>query len=463
MSVPGLAARSAGGGSSSASSTTASPRRAGGRHRPARRPSRRAGERARAQGARHDHIPASRADRRSSAATSRARPAGGDERAPPRPAEVHLDGIPARTCRRWRRPPRPRPGRRQGETGSPASSTPSPAAPPPMRPGGTPPRAPLPRWIAGPIVAARGGSHRRRLERSAAHARPHSRRPGAAADWAARLDAEILPTGSLRLRGRPQVSALPGYETGVVGAGRGRRRPGASPRAGRRSPCPRPLRGSGRQDAPARRRRRARHRPRHFRAPPRPPAREPRPHRPRRRDRRRGRPRLDARRALRRRPPRRPAATGTIRRHPDLLWLRGGRDVAALAGLQGEAPHPRLGVARPGRPSRHLRLLAPPRRGRGAGRALPGRYSGVRPLPRRRPRPRPAWIDADSGLRLRPDYWPGRSGAWTASSSLASRRAAAFTFTFALLFVTGRRRGRYGPVHEEFGCCSGTMSQSLSR
>jgi 16S rRNA (cytosine967-C5)-methyltransferase len=78
-----------------------------------------------------------------------------------------------------------------------------------------PPR--LPHWLEGPIAAACGA------EVAAAIAAAHGGRPsldltlrsqGEAADWARRLGAELLPTGSLRLAERPQVTALPGFAEG---------------------------------------------------------------------------------------------------------------------------------------------------------------------------------------------------------------------------------------------------------
>ena len=81
------------------------------------------------------------------------------------------------------------------------------------------PEAPLPAWIATPIRKALG------REALAAIAATHSRdsvpldltlKPGAdPAAWAAALEAEILPTGSLR-RARPgQITALPGHAEGA--------------------------------------------------------------------------------------------------------------------------------------------------------------------------------------------------------------------------------------------------------
>ena len=73
----------------------------------------------------------------------------------------------------------------------------------------------LPKWLRGPLAEAYGKPVLAAIE--AAHAQ------GAAFDLTAksdarglakRLDGLVLPTGSVRLSGRPQVSQLPGFEAG---------------------------------------------------------------------------------------------------------------------------------------------------------------------------------------------------------------------------------------------------------
>ena len=54
-------------------------------------------------------------------------------------------------------------------------------------------------------------------------------------------------------------------------------------------------------------------------------------------------------------------ATGTIRRHPDIAWLKRPEDIAALAGLQAPHARPRRRLAEAGR---HARLSAPARSSR---------------------------------------------------------------------------------------------------
>lgn len=75
----------------------------------------------------------------------------------------------------------------------------------------------LPKALRGAIVKAFGKEGTVAIERAHLERPPFDlslREPEKAAEWAAKLDAEILPTGSLRLRGSAQISALEGYESG---------------------------------------------------------------------------------------------------------------------------------------------------------------------------------------------------------------------------------------------------------
>ncbi len=75
----------------------------------------------------------------------------------------------------------------------------------------------LPNWIAKPVVKSHGKAVLREIE--TAHARPvpldiTPKQANMTEQLATRLDAEILPTGSLRLFQPGQVSKLPGYAEG---------------------------------------------------------------------------------------------------------------------------------------------------------------------------------------------------------------------------------------------------------
>ena len=107
------------------------------------------------------------------------------------------------------------------------------------------------------------------------------------------------------------------------------------------------------------------------------------------------------------------SATGTIRRHPDLPYLRTGRELGPLVALQAAllrrawdwvAPGGRLVYCvcslLPAEGEEQVaRFLAamPDARVGGAGRGRARAWS-------------PGWIDAAGGLRLRPDFWPERGG-----------------------------------------------------
>ena len=72
----------------------------------------------------------------------------------------------------------------------------------------------LPKWLRGPLVEAWGAEAMQGIE--AAHARGAPLDLTAkSADIAGALGAEVLPTGSLRLREAGQVSELPGYADGA--------------------------------------------------------------------------------------------------------------------------------------------------------------------------------------------------------------------------------------------------------
>ncbi|WP_341211056.1 transcription antitermination factor NusB [uncultured Limimaricola sp.] len=73
----------------------------------------------------------------------------------------------------------------------------------------------LPNWLRGPMVEAWGRKSVEEMEAVQAVPAPLDLTPkGDAAALAEALGGELLPTGSVRLAGAGQVSALPGFETG---------------------------------------------------------------------------------------------------------------------------------------------------------------------------------------------------------------------------------------------------------
>ena len=75
----------------------------------------------------------------------------------------------------------------------------------------------LPKALRGAIVKAFGEKETVAIEQAHLERPPFDlslREPSKAAKWAEKLEAEVLPTGSLRLRKSVQISALNGYEEG---------------------------------------------------------------------------------------------------------------------------------------------------------------------------------------------------------------------------------------------------------
>ncbi len=75
----------------------------------------------------------------------------------------------------------------------------------------------LPSWLAKPVAKNFGKETIPRIEAAHQAGAPIDltmRAPSEAAEWAGRLHGEVLPNGSLRLLGRPQITGLPGFETG---------------------------------------------------------------------------------------------------------------------------------------------------------------------------------------------------------------------------------------------------------
>ena len=240
------------------------------------------------------------------------------------------------------------------------------------------------------------------------------KRPSEVGDWAAALGAEVLPTGSLRLPVRAQVSALAGYAEGAwwvqdAAAAVPVRLFGAL--AGRTALdlCAAPggktlqLAAEGAAvtalDASEARLRRLREN--------------------------LGRTGLAAEivaaDALAWEPGRRfdavlvdapCSATGTIRRHPDLPYLRSGREFGPLVTLQASLLRRAWDwVAPGGRLVYCVCSLLPVE-----GEEQVARFLGDIPEARvvvpdaAALGVEPGWIDAAGGLWLRPDYWPERGG-----------------------------------------------------
>jgi 16S rRNA (cytosine967-C5)-methyltransferase len=76
----------------------------------------------------------------------------------------------------------------------------------------------LPDWLRKPLTADWGEAATRAMAEAHLTPAPHDltlAREGDAGVLAAEIGAQVLPTGSLRLAGRPQISALPGFSQGA--------------------------------------------------------------------------------------------------------------------------------------------------------------------------------------------------------------------------------------------------------
>ena len=103
------------------------------------------------------------------------------------------------------------------------------------------------------------------------------------------------------------------------------------------------------------------------------------------------------------------SATGTIRRHPDLPFLRQASDIAGLVALQARLLDRALGWLKPGGRLVYCTCSLLQDEGEGQITAALGRHPGIVMLQPEIAGIDPAWMTA-RGLRLRPDYWAEAGG-----------------------------------------------------
>ena len=104
------------------------------------------------------------------------------------------------------------------------------------------------------------------------------------------------------------------------------------------------------------------------------------------------------------------SATGTIRRHPDLPYLRDGSGIAALVALQARMIDHAISLLPPGGRLVYAVCSLLPDEGEAQIVAAQARYPGLMVETPDLPGMDPEWITPEGGIRLRPDYWADRGG-----------------------------------------------------
>ncbi|NUB46425.1 methyltransferase domain-containing protein [Fertoebacter nigrum] len=104
------------------------------------------------------------------------------------------------------------------------------------------------------------------------------------------------------------------------------------------------------------------------------------------------------------------SATGTIRRHPDLPFVKDGSELPDLVALQAQMIDRALVLLRPGGRLVYCTCSLLPEEGEAQLAAALARHPGLVVQPVALPFVPPEWAGAGGGLRLRPDYWADRGG-----------------------------------------------------
>ena len=106
------------------------------------------------------------------------------------------------------------------------------------------------------------------------------------------------------------------------------------------------------------------------------------------------------------------SATGTIRRHPDLPHANDGATISGLIELQARMIDHALGLLKPGGRLVFCTCSLIPDEGEVQVDEALARHPGLHVDRSATDRPglSPDWVTAEGGLRLRPDYWPDLGG-----------------------------------------------------
>lgn len=104
------------------------------------------------------------------------------------------------------------------------------------------------------------------------------------------------------------------------------------------------------------------------------------------------------------------SATGTIRRHPDLPFVKDGSELAELVPLQAALIDRALGWLKPGGRLVYCTCSLLPEEGEAQVAAALARHPGLRVEKVLPEGAEPGWLTEAGALRLRPDYWAERGG-----------------------------------------------------
>jgi 16S rRNA (cytosine967-C5)-methyltransferase len=104
------------------------------------------------------------------------------------------------------------------------------------------------------------------------------------------------------------------------------------------------------------------------------------------------------------------SATGTLRRHPDLPFVKDGSDLAGLVALQARLLDRALAMLRPGGRLVFATCSLLPEEGEGQLAAALARHPGLAVERADLAGVDPGWWTEGGGLRLRPDHWADRGG-----------------------------------------------------
>lgn len=104
------------------------------------------------------------------------------------------------------------------------------------------------------------------------------------------------------------------------------------------------------------------------------------------------------------------SATGTIRRHPELPYLKDGSEIEGLVALQVQLIDRALAMLGPKGRLVFATCSLLPAEGESQLDAMMARHRGLQVSPPKMAGIDPAWITTKGALRLRPDYWADRGG-----------------------------------------------------